>query len=535
MTSVRRELLRAWCGWLRQTKKTFFRTGTFRGAIMCRTSGASPWKALLILFSGIAAGMFPAHPSHAIELPVYEVFTGGKASTQFDDIDSFQNARFAFETRYWDLYRLKSARQSQDYHQTDFLISGLWRGGRFLYGLEARRNSLTLAQDNVYTDADRLRGGRTLTQGNILFGIDRSAGGVLGTSRTAVLASLGWGDAIEASFEGRFSWRERFMAYVQARTFASEIEVSEEMNGYRFPFHFPLRSELMRGECTASLGAIQCDAHGAWELSRGEGDKVMNFENFLYFRRASLGGFAGYRLVVVPGDGMLLRRLSPRSCLPGISLAFDHRTGNGDIGMNRNDTRYLSLRDVNVSDTEARLDFVLRRSFSCSAGWERLRIKHSGDSFVDVWPFSIWDAFSSKRYRLGTVDERLDMWFLMLGALAERRHFDAEIRARLDFLNDRGELRWYEREDIVYPLVLLYSSHDETLALRYAYLLQIEPALSIRTGRRITIRMSGSAMAPLGREHEPERNPGPPSPPGPREKVTRHGGLQGALTITYSY
>jgi hypothetical protein len=473
----------------------------------------------------------------AFEIPLREVVLGDTRVSLLDYMDDFERSLTIVEGSYFDIYRMKSPSTRHDYHMGGFRLSTLFRSGRLLYGFDAGRSELTLKQDNVYTRADRLRGGRVLTEGGLLFGLETSARRLpLGVKDVLLLGSLGWDEGASASCEGRLKWRRHFELLFRAETFSREIDLSQDINGYRFPFVFPFRTSRIFGEGSMKSGELGIDVRGGFELTRGEGGGKLGFENKLYFRRRSVGVSVSLGLERCGIDARACRRTCRCGKLPGISLSADHRGLEGDVGMYRNDVRYAYLQDIALSNTIVSLDVAPLAGAWISFGWEKYTVRHDGDSFVDVWPFTVWDVFVAKRYRLGHVDGRLDTWFLGLGTAGAARRFEYELRARWEWWHDKGALRWLEREDIVYPVFFKYIAHNELLQVKNRFAIQIEPDLSFRASGRIKIVFSGRLTVPFGRETE-ERPGGapPPSPAAPSEEKQVRGGLIGRIAVVYSF
>jgi hypothetical protein len=470
----------------------------------------------------------------AIELPFREILLGKNSPSLFEESDSLQSLLVQWETRFWDLYRTEQGRRLQDYHQLDSRVSALARSGWLLYGFEGGRNALTLEQANVFTNADRMSGGRTLDDGGLLLGVDGAVRRIPGTPRGRALGSLGWGAGVEASLEAMLAWEGRAFVSVRAMTAATKIEINEEIDGHYFPFRFPFRTDGFQGESAVTAGGFQVAAFGSLDVSHGDYTGSDPFQNALYFRWISLGASVRRGIKLLPGNASLLRRLDSPSSFPGYSLSFAINSGNGDIGMERDGVRYLHLEDADFGDTSVRFDFLPVAGAYCSVGWQRLRVEHDGDSFFDVWPFSIWDVFSAKRYRLGHVAGRIDLWHLGGGCMIRRKHFNAELRAQFEHINDSFSLRWYEREDILYPFIFTYVAHDETPSIQYRYAVQIEPVLSIRATEHLMVTLSGSGILPFGQEKK-GGGTAPPAPPSsrPGEERRSHGGLLGTIVLTY--
>jgi len=486
------------------------------------------------VFALLGASLVGSVSCRAIEIPFREILLGTNTPSHLGESDSFQSLFVRWETRFWDLYRMEQGHRFQDYHQIDSHVSALARSGWLLYGFEAGRNTLSLEQANVFTDADWMSGGRTVASGGLLFGVDGTMRRIPGKPRGRAVGAVGWGAGVEASLEAMLTWEERAFVSVRAMTDATEIEIDEEIDSHRFPFRFPFRTDGFEGESAVAARGFQLAAFGGLHVSHGDGTGSDPLGNALYFQWISFGASARHGIRLLPGNAFILRRLGPGSSLPGYSLTFAINSGNGDVGMKRGGVRYLHLQDANIGAASVRLDFIPVASASCSVGWQRLRVEHDGASFLDVWPFSIWDVFSAKRYRLGHVDGRIDLWHFGGGCMTRRKHFDAELRARFEYIDDSFSLRWFEREDVLYPFVFTYVAHDETPSIQYHYVLHVEPVLSIRATERITLTLSGSGILPFGRDKK-EGGATPPGPPGsrPKEERSNRGGLLGTFVLTY--
>ncbi len=478
----------------------------------------------------------PAGPSLAVDLPVREIILGASDQAFLYELDSLRRARVSYVISYQDLYFEKSRFRLHDYHICDLRMRSLFRKGKFLYGVTFGQNTLTLKQNNVYTDNDRMRGGRSSVGGRILLGWDSKRPiCTLGIDRLRLLGSVGGEDGGAASFEGAIRWYRRLDLYMLAATYRSRIEFTETMLGYRFPFNFPFEVRMLSGKAGAAFGRSRLDISGGCELLLGEGENDHGFENLLYFRRVSAGVTLSRGIVRTGTPGGISRDRSAGSRLPGFIFAIDHHEGVGDIEMYKDGTRYMRLQDFELIDTALRLDVLPFGSFRAFAGWERVRIMHSGDSFFDVWPFIIWDVFLSKRYRLGPLDGRLDTWFIGAGALIRAGRFEIDLEGRFEWWQDEGDLRWLERKEILYPFFFKYVSHDVRIDLTNTYAIQLEPSFTFHATDGIAFHLSLFAAAPFGKDEKPpETKPVQPTEPGETDAPRRHGGLAGRLSVVFT-
>ncbi len=485
----------------------------------------------------VAAVSIILHPSagSSIEVPFRELLLGDIQFTPLSDSSLQRDARVRIEYRYWDVYRMKSSGEQHDYHQSDVRFTGIQRSGRYWYGMTGMSSSLVIRQENVFTEADRMRGGRDRFGGRVLFGVllDYRVPHVRNRS-TEVRCSGGWEDGAAGSAEVGLEWSGERRLFIRGGTFAGRIDLTEEINGYAFPFPFPSRTSGIRTDCELPIGQLHLAPYISWEVSKGAADEEARFANALYFARFSAGGSLLFR-VEENGDGVRAPEKSrPESRLPGIRLSVEHHRCKGDFSMYNQGTRYLHLDDLHVDDTAAKIDAVLLRRGWISFGWERLSVGHAGESFFDTWPFDVWDIFVARRYRLGAVGAHLDTWFMGIGYVYDSERCRVDVEARWEWWRDSGVLRWLEREDILFPFFFRYVSHDEALDIAARYAVQVDPTISIRAGTRLVLSLSGRIAVPFGGDDGGEPSEAPPEPPGPQEKVTRHGGLEGRISITYT-
>jgi len=478
----------------------------------------------------------------AVDLPVRDILLRDFELIPLQEIESFNRYIIQFDSRYWDLYRLTDGPKSHDYHQSDFRLTGLFKHQSLLYGFEASGNSLTLEQDNVYTGADRMRGGRDETGGRLLFGfVSGRQGTGDSTLRTTLLGSAGWQDGFTASLDGMVRTDSSRVSTVEftfgAKTFLTQLGIAEEILGYRFPFSFEFRTEKISSELGVSVKECQVKTWGSWQVSHGDDDPQFGFRNHIYHREAEVGGAVSYRSRFTNAGRTLLRKTQPDSRIPGFSLTIDHHSGNSFIKMYKDNIPYLRLKDLTITNTDIRLDVVPLVSTTVSLGRQRLKINNPEDAFFDIWPFTVWDLFLAKRYRIFNLDKTLDIWYLSLGTIYDWHQFRAELRGQWEWWNDSGGVDWGERVPILYPFFFKYEYYFNDWNLSKKYLIQLEPLLSCRIGERMSVTIEARMMVPLGTEKEQVPTTTPSPPPGPSEPAAskkEHGGLSGRISFIYS-
>lgn len=474
----------------------------------------------------------------ALEIPFVELLTGRPIRSIIDDAPHYPHSYLSLELRGWDIYHERRESTLHDYQQDAQLITAVWRGKQTLMGFTAGREALGVRQENVYTDADRLDGGRD-QQGAMLLGGYRFVGNLpLGLTGAEVVAGAGSNGAFLGEVEVALAWGRRLTLLTKAERFSSEIVTSQQINGSSFPFHLPMTTSRAFGRLQLLPAARwRVRIEGLYGENSGAGDVVAGFENRLYFERWA-GAFTfdrgvspRYRLYLLPalegGGG------------PGLRVRATYQEGDGRLGMRFDDVRYLYLDGLGWTDTGVRAEVVPLGWLTILGGWQRLRIQHAGGSFADVWPFVIWDVFQAKRYRLARLDTRLDVWYAGVGGRFESHRFLVELVGRVEWWDDVSRLDWLERVDILFPFFFRYEAHSENPEVGATNALQVDAALWFRFAGDTALRLSARATAPfrVGEGSGSTGPPGagePPASPGATPEPSTHGGLSGSLELIVS-
>jgi hypothetical protein len=279
---------------------------------------------------------------------------------------------------------------------------------------------------------------------------------------------------------------------------------------------------------------------GFYETNSGEGEVVQGFENRVWVERGGAGASLDYKLEPSHRLALTPRVLDPGARGPGVRLRAAYTAAEGELGMYYNDVRYLHVDGLEIENPIARLDVVPIDWLSVFGGWERLRAEHHGDSYFDVWPFTIWDIFQARRYRLDDLESTLDTWFVGATGRAESGRFLGELAGRFEWWDSATQLEWLERIDVLFPFFFRYERHEETWDLGTDYALQLDAALWWRFGAA-SVRVSGRATIPFeeGEETSGGGSGGPPGgggtpAPAPGEDST-HGGLIGTVEMVIGY
>ncbi len=482
-----------------------------------------------------------ARPVFAVDIPFTRLFFGGSLRSLLDDEAHYPHSYVTAEYSYWDIYYERRGARLHSYHQQSGSLTTIYRTNALLLGGSAWIDDLSLDQENVYTDTDRMVGSADDVGAKAIVGYTIARDLPLGVTAIEAVGAAGADSAFVGDLEIRLSWGSRVNLLVKGETFSSEIEIEEEVLGSTFPFHFPFNTDRW-------FGRLQVDAPthfhfrtwGLYETNQGEDDVVQGFENRLWVERAGIGGSVDYRL-----EPWYRLDVAPRPSPdfgrgPGLRARFDYTTIDSDIEMRYNDVRYLHLDGLQCDNVVARLDVVPLRWWSIFGGWERLEVEHHGDSFFDVWPFTIWDIFTAKRYRLDDMESTLDTWFAGSAARVESGRFRGELAGRFEWWDSATELDWLERVDVLFPFFFRYERHSESSSFDTEHAVQVDLALWWRFGSA-ALRLAGRATIPLD-EDEPAGaetpggppGPGGPPPPPPTDDST-HGGLIGTIELCIGY
>ncbi|MEE9269926.1 MAG: hypothetical protein V3V49_06660 [Candidatus Krumholzibacteria bacterium] len=475
----------------------------------------------------------------AVELPLERFFLGSSTVWLIEEEAFYPASYVSWQARYWDLYYERKSDQLQDYHLSEQRLRSMRRRGPSLIGFELSRSVLTLKQDNIHTDADRLRGTRDHLEGKIYLGRVFKKQRFAGVDEIELVTATGWKEGFTGEIEARFGWQDRGSLLLRAETFGNKLELTQDINGSTFPFHFPFRTDRFHSRLeVVPITGIRVRTWGGIETSSGNGEEERGFSNRLWFQRKQWGGLLDYRLQPQRYWQKVPRLGKIDSRLPGMRLSAIHERGNGDVGMYFGGVRYLHLQDLNSRSTTFRLDLVPLRNASIFGGWHRVRIMHDGDSFFDPWPFTVWDMFLAKRYRLDESEFRLDTWFVGLGKIVETDRFELELSGRFEWWEDSGELQLLERVDVLFPFFFKYERSGASPSIPFRYALQLDPSVLFRVTSGIWLRFSGQAAYPFGKESSdpvlsPDGGGGALSPVGSDGKST-HGGLTGYLEVIFS-
>jgi hypothetical protein len=479
----------------------------------------------------------------AIEVAWQRLFFGEPWRSEIEDGKRHRGSHVRVEASYWDIYHERRGRSLHDYDQDSQSVSGTLIRGRWKLGTRLRRSYLDVDQENLYTDSDHLTGEGERLAGSILLGRTFTGGAYpMGASRIETVAAAGWSEGFDGSAEVEVSWRSRAAVLVTGETFASRIETAQTINGYRFPFHFPFRTE--RWHARADVVPTSEWGLRAWttyEVSRGRGDEVKGFENRLYFRRWGAGGSVSVALEPPRHSDIVPRPSREVSRLPGVRLSAGYNDGSADLGMRFNGIRYLHLDDVRIDNKTARLDVMARPWLGAFGGWERLSVAHDGRSFADIWPFTIWDVFTSRRYRLGHLDGRLDVLYAGLEGRASLGRTEFEWSGRFEWWEDDIGLAWFERIDLFYPILFTFERHDEAPRLRPTHAVHLDASTAIKLRGNLELSVRGRATAPFGDSRDKEPGPsgggggGGAGVPSTAGRDSTHGGLSGTIALTYLF
>jgi len=477
----------------------------------------------------------------AVDIPFTRLFFGRAFRSLLDDAPHYPASYVSIEASYWDIYYERRDAVLHDYDQRAWSATAVVRREQLLLGAEIWDDDLSLEQENVYTDADRMAGGKDNVGGKGIIGYTIADDFPLGLTRAELVGAAGGNGQFAGDIEAQLSWSHTAEFLVTWQTFANTLKVEEEVAGSRFPFYFPFSTDRWFARVQVNAPApCTFRAWGLYETNSGEGTVVQEFENRLWFARGGGGISANYRLEPAHRLYITPRMTAADARGPGVRLTAAFTTADFDLAMHFDQVRYLHLDGLRIENPTARLDVVPLGWLSLFGGWERMRLEHHGSSFFDVWPFTIWDIFTATRYRLDDFEGSLDTWYAGASGRLEMGAFLGELSGRFEWWSDATHLDWLERVPILFPFFFRYERHTESLELDADYAVQLDAALWWRFGAA-ALRASGRATIPFkgGEETGGEVPGGPPptggTPPAPPSDSSTHGGLIGALELVIGY
>ncbi|UCH85179.1 MAG: hypothetical protein JSW50_05685 [Candidatus Latescibacterota bacterium] len=500
---------------------------------------------VLILAAGIFAVvcLWSIH-ADAVEIPFTQLFFGVPTPSTIEDALVYPNSYLSLQAGYWDIYHERAPDKLHDYHQNLQRMKAVWQRGRGLIGFELNRSSLNLRQENVHTDSDQMDGTGEIQGGRLLVGSSRLQGDYIAGIKTCQLvAAAGWRDEFSGEIEALVGWGRLAEIRLRAETRSSSIKIHQAVNGYRFPFYFPFRTDRFYAHFESEpIRSIRARLWGIAERSHGEGDAQKGFENRPRVDRHGAGFRLDYRL-----ERHHRWQINPRlerqgGPFPGLRMTAFHHLGDINLNMFFNGTRYLRLDDLQTQNTMVRLDVVPVRWLTVFGGWQRTQIQHAGDSFFDIWPFVIWDVFLAKRYRLGDMDAKLDAYFIGLGTLVETGVFEIDLSGRFEFWDDAGALDLLERVDVIYPFFFEYEKTEKDVDINQRYAIQLDPSVLFRPSFSWGLRVTGRITVPFGKDAESQTEPEAAAPstlgdPGitPTDDKTVHGGIMASIELIVGF
>ena len=484
----------------------------------------------LSIYILVVTFLFSPLSLHAFEIPYRDVIYG-KRYLYINKCDTFEKTLLEFNTSYLDIYYNRSSNYFHDYHMSNFSLSGLYKKGMLIYGISLSRETLTLKQDNIFDKNSHLRGGRELSGGGFILGlVMKSSKLPFNLEKANIVGYLGENGGIVSSLEGEIVWQRGIRLYTHVFTYPSKINIYADINRNRFPFEFPFRIRDIKTKCMMLFDSFELNLIGGYNNLCGVGEENHGFKNLLYSTSYSASLEFSHFVKEFNKANHFSTKLKSRNTTIGFLLGIDQKWSTIDIGMEKDDIRYMEIRGFKLFNTKLRLDLVPLESKWLFLGWERGRLKYSGDSFLDVWPFSVWDIFTSKRYRLSDLDYFLDTYFTGIGAQFEKGILELSSEMRFEWWENKGTLRWLERKEILYPFFFQYVSHDETFKFLNKYAIQLQANSKLNLNNRWYLNLYIYSAIPLGHKVAPSSGGKNLMP---KEKSRKHGGLYGSLSIIY--
>jgi hypothetical protein len=416
-----------------------------------------------------------------------------------------------------DLYRREGGGEVRRYSQWTTTVAGLGRVGPVWAGWRYGSARLDLRLEDVHDEEDVLDGDRD---------VEHHAAIVAGRWR-------GWegrlvarpGDEAEAAFELRGPGPGLESAGIRGWWWRSETNLDQELRGttFHFPFAYRDASLEVRGTTKPWRG---WRGAGRLRLQRIDGDEP-HPEQYNRFdaRRSRL-------------ELELERIRSPR-------IDARARWEQAKLGVEAvlDGTAYARAQDLFVTGSSVEAGWSPHRAWRVAAGWDGWWTASDDKSYVDIWPFTVWDVFTSTRFRLEKLRGRWDAVYLRGGwtDAVVRTPVRVGVDARLERWFTEGDLFWKNRVPTFPPFFFRFDHHVDGLDPRYRWGAQLDTFAEAPIGSRLRVRIDARLVAPFGREDDGEPGEdgggggtGEPPPPDEGERKER-GGLTARASLELAW
>ena len=417
----------------------------------------------------------------AFELPTVSTLLGpGDPWAVFPD-SLPRLASFGAVGEFRELYHYEKGPRLQDFDLGTGAVGVLVRpgSGRWgWWGWREGRDRADFVQREVFEEKDELivrRDGR-----------HHALAGAFVHGRTEIRALLGWSSGTEGALDLRTAAGPCEEIRARAWLWRGETDAWQEAQGTRFYFPFPYDDWSADASLRLRpMAGARARAHA--EFQRVKGRKSWpDWYNVLDVSR----GRGELDLAPAACDRIGLHVFAQRSVL-GLESAVES-------------TVYARAEDFRSDHAGVELHGAPFRAGSRLArarlglGWEGRRLASDDASYLDVWPFSIWDVFTATRFRLESIREH---WNAIYGRVAweggAASGFGGGFDARLEWWSDGGTLRWKKRVPVLAPLFFRFDHTVETLDLAATNGAQLDAFTRVPLGRGVSVRLEGRLVVPF--------------------------------------
>lgn len=388
--------------------------------------------------------------------------------------------------------------------RTDVESAILWVGAR--YGWDR----LFLRQRDVHGLDDALDGGREREH------VAAAVAGAWNGWQVRGLAGALTGDRgdPEGAIELRGSLGPFDRAGGRIWVWRSSLEIDQRVGETTFHFPFTYREEAGALDLTTRpLLGWRATVEGRHQRVVGD-ETDPELYNLLYVRR--------WR-----GRAQLFR---DGATGPDLSVLADRATF--DVAMALDGTRYFEAHDARIEHRNLELGWRVPGALRFAAGTDRWELASDDASYLDAWPFTVWDIFTSTRYRLESIDKLFRVDYLR-ASWGPRPTDSVELNldARLEFWSDRGSLQWKERVPVLPPFFFRFDHHESSLDWSPTHAVQLDVQATWRVLRELELDLYGQSLVPFGRDGGGHSETGQPPEPPPEAESSAHESVFGGVKL----
>jgi hypothetical protein len=468
-------------------------------------------RATLVL--ALAGVMLRAGPGGAFELPGLGTLLGTEnpLATFPESLPAGGFARLELDAH--DFYRSRRGTERQIYQTWRARALGLARTGPGWIGVQTEAGDLDILQREVHGRDDALDGGRHDRWVAAAFAARHG-----GWEARGLLAPS---ERPEGAIEVRGSGGPFRRILGRAWLRRSSLDFAQRIEGTTFFFPFDYRDECAEAEAEvqplADHGFTFRGSHKTLVGTKTYPDQ----HNLLYVDRWS-------------GEGEIRRERGPRADVRALLERSEI-----NLAMTVNGIRYLEARDLVLARRGAEIGWSPFARARLAGGVERWTLRSRHPSYAEIWPFSVWDVFSSTRYRLVAIDKTWQITYVRLTWQSPPdRLLELGVDGRFEWWRDDGALLWKERVPVVYPFFFTYEEHETSLDWPFKNGVDVSSSLAVRPAFGWRLRIAGRIQLPFGDDRRPA-SAAPPeetgAPAGPKLEARVRGGfsLRTALEVAW--